>query len=136
MARAEQLGVGARVRWAGRVSGAARFYRAFDAWVLSSRTEGTPIVLFEAMHAGTPIVATRVGGVPDVVDDTEALLVTSEQPAELARAIRSIHDDRASAATRAQRARLRLDRDHGSDQWLARYEQIYQAIANPLPVHV
>ena len=62
--RAARLGVADRVRWHGAVPGAAALYAAFDVFVLSSRTEGTPIALFEAIAAGVPVVATRVGGVP------------------------------------------------------------------------
>ena len=46
---------------------------------MSSRTEGTPIVLFEAIAAGIPLVATLVGGVPDVVGEQDALLVVSNE---------------------------------------------------------
>ncbi|HMV34112.1 MAG TPA: glycosyltransferase, partial [Gemmatimonadales bacterium] len=65
--QAAALGVAGRVRWAGLVPEAGRYFPAFDCYVLSSRTEGTPIALFEAMAASVPIVTTRVGGVPDVV---------------------------------------------------------------------
>jgi len=68
--QAARLGITDRVTWHGPVSNAGKLLSAFDAFVLSSRTEGTPIVLFEAMHSGVPIVTTSVGGVPDVVSST------------------------------------------------------------------
>src|SRR6059036_3505827 len=80
-ARADKLGVADRIRWHGVVPDAERVYTAFDVCVLSSRTEGTPVVLFEAMAAGVPVIATRVGGVPDVVSPGEAALVPPEDPA-------------------------------------------------------
>ena len=64
---ASELGVSARIQWAGSVQRAGECTAAFDAFALSSRTEGTPMVLFEAMAARVPIVATAVGGVPDIV---------------------------------------------------------------------
>ena len=62
MAQASALGISERVTWHGLVPDAGRLYSAFDVFALTSRTEGTPIALFEAMHAGVPVVATRVGG--------------------------------------------------------------------------
>ena len=62
--RAHAERVGACIRWKGMVPMASRLYPAFDVLVQSSRTEGTPIALLEAIAAQTPVVATCVGGVP------------------------------------------------------------------------
>jgi len=56
------------------------------------------------MHAGVPIVATSVGGVPDVVSEADAILVPSEQPAMIAQALVEIRRDATAAKTRCLRA--------------------------------
>ena len=127
-ARAARRGVAHRIRWHGIVPDAARVYRAFDAFVLSSRTEGTPIALFEAMAAGVPIVAARVGGVPDVVSPAEAALVGSEDPAALAAAIRAVYSDSARARARAAVAREHLRAHFAVPPWVRRYHTIYQVV--------
>lgn len=127
LAHAER--VGAPIIWKGMVPLASRLSRAFDVFVQSSRTEGTPIALLEAIAAGTPVVATRVGGIPDVVSENEALLVPSEDPAALADAIASVFADPVSAAARAQRAGARLSDSFGGDAWLARHDEIYSRAA-------
>ena len=126
--RAATLGLEDKVRWCGRVDGAAALYSAFDAFVLSSRTEGTPIALFEAMAAGVPVVATRVGGVPDVVSDGEALLVESENPGALAEAIRLTLADRQASSIRAAAAKSRLAREFAAEPWVGRYEELYRLV--------
>src|SRR6185503_17629904 len=73
--KARRLGIGSLITWWGTLPGASRYFPGFDAFVMSSRTEGTPIVLFEAMRAAVPVIATAVGGVPDVVSGDEATLV-------------------------------------------------------------
>lgn len=127
--RARELGIADRIAWHGLVADAAGLYRAFDVFVLSSRTEGTPIALFEAMAAGVPVVATHVGGVPDVVSPGEALLVPAEDPDALASAIRAVLEDPAAAAARAAAARARLERAFGREPWLDRYEMLYRGLA-------
>lgn len=124
-AYARRLGVEKRIRWHGPVRAADRLFTAFDAFVLSSRTEGTPVVLLEAMSAGIPIVTTRVGGVPYVVSPAEAVLVPSNDPASLAAALRAVFADPSAARQRASAASARLARDFGVASWLDHYETVY-----------
>jgi glycosyltransferase involved in cell wall biosynthesis len=125
--QAQRLGVTERVTWHGAVPGAAPLYPAFDLFALSSRTEGTPIALLEAMSAGVTVVATRVGGVPDVLGDA-GLLVPAEDPAALAVAIRHALTDRNASASLAERARLRVAREHGLAPWVARHAELYDSL--------
>ena len=127
--RLDGLGLNTTVQRHGAVADAGRLFAAFDVFVLSSRTEGMPIVLFEAMAAGVPIVTTAVGGVPDVVSPAEAILVPREDAAALAAGIRAVYSDPAAAAERAQRARARLA-EFGVPQWVARYEAIYRKLVD------
>lgn len=127
-ARKTSQALGAQLRWHRVVMDASRIFTAFDVFVLSSRTEGTPITLFEAMAAGAPVVATAVGGVPDVVSSREALLVPPDDPRALAAAIRLAVADRAAARTRARCARERLQRDFAVGPWVARYEAVYRSV--------
>jgi len=126
--RARELGVAERLRWHGIVPDADRLFAAFDVCVLSSRTEGTPMVLFEAIAAGVPVVATSVGGVPDVVSREEAVVVRPGDPAALAAGIRDVYEETAASAQRAERARIRLQRDFDVGPWLERYVDIYRRV--------
>jgi glycosyltransferase involved in cell wall biosynthesis len=132
----EPRAAGLPVRWHGAIPDAGRLLPAFDVCVLSSRTEGTPIVLFEAMDAGVPVVATCVGGVPDVVSPAEAALVRPDDPAALAAEIRGVYETPAVAQGRARAARARVDRDFGVAPWLDRYEGIYRQVRRGTPVAV
>lgn len=126
---ARELGVSDRVRFHGLVPDAAALFPAFDAFVLSSRSEGTPVSLFEAMEAEVPVIASEVGGVPDVVRGEEALLVTPDDPAALAGALREVRNDPEAARRRAARARRRLRSEFALEPWLECYEKIYQRVA-------
>jgi glycosyltransferase involved in cell wall biosynthesis len=132
-ARAHELGLDERIRWLGLMPNAATYFSAFDLFVLSSRTEGTPIVLFEAMAADVPIVATRVGGVPAVLSDNEAVLVNSEDPNQLAAAIRTSLVNLATARSRAILAKRRLLASYRGEPWLARYLTLYATAVEQKP---
>ena len=91
---ARRLGILRNVVFVGESRNVARYYRLFDIFALSSLSEGCPNVLLEAMRLGKPIVATRVGGVPEVVEDGRTgLLVEARQPEALGAALlRLLHE--------------------------------------------
>ena len=76
------LGLLERVSFLGQQEGVSPYYAIADVFVISSHSEGSPNVLLEAMDAGVPIVATLVGGVPEILtNEQEALLVKSRDVA-------------------------------------------------------
>src|SRR5437879_3131737 len=127
-ARARARGLSGIV-WHGSVPDAGRLFRAFDVFVLSSRTEGTPIVVFEAMAAEVPVVATRVGGVPDMLSSAEAVLVPPGDPGALEAEIRAVYRHPAAARGRGRRARERLEKQFSVEPWIERYDAVYRLVA-------
>lgn len=87
-AAAQSKAIDVDVIFTGQISDVLPFYAAADVFVLPSHSEGSPNVLLEAMAANLPIVATAVGGVPEVVENNEsALLVPANDPQAVAAAI-------------------------------------------------
>jgi glycosyltransferase involved in cell wall biosynthesis len=87
------LGVAERVKFHPNVSQdeLVNFYNAADVLVLASTNEGLPNVILEAISCGTPVVGTRVGGIPEIIRNTAAgVLVDDRQPATLCRAIEDV----------------------------------------------
>jgi glycosyltransferase involved in cell wall biosynthesis len=122
------LGLAGRVRFHGSQQDAATLFRAFDVWVLSSRSEGTPMALFEAMAAGVPIVAAKVGGVADALSDREGFLVAPQDPDGLARCIEDILAGRGAPRERTAAASARLVEQFGPDQWIDRHLAVYREV--------
>lgn len=106
---AARLGIAERVRFTGLRWDVARLLTAADVLVCSSDTEGTPRAVLEAMAHGAVVVATAVGGVPDLVEDGRSgLLVPAGDAAALARAsIVALDPERAAALRATARARVR-----------------------------
>jgi len=125
--QAAMLRISDRITWHGAIANAGSLFTAFDAFVLSSRTEGTPITLLEAMNAGVPIVATRVGGVPDVVSSSHALLVPAEEPRMIAQALSELEREPSAATHRSMRARERLLQSFSPATWLGAVDAVYEA---------
>lgn len=123
---ARTRGVADRVAWPGALANASTVFTAFDAFLLSSRTEGTPIALLEAIAEEIPVIATRVGGVPEVIDQESARLVPAGDVGALGDAIRETLANPDAAAQRAAVARVRLDQRFATEPWLAAHESIYE----------
>jgi glycosyltransferase involved in cell wall biosynthesis len=96
-----------------------------DVFVLPSLWEGQPLIVQEALRAGVPVVATRVGGTPELTGEDAALLVPPGDPARLAAAVRSVLTDPGLAArlreAAGQRARLLPGEDDAVTAALAEY---------------
>lgn len=83
--------------------------KSSDIFIMPSRYEGTPIALLEAGSLGIPIVATEVGGIPELVENqTHALLVPPDDPPALAEAVRTLMKDKKLASTLANNAHMRI----------------------------
>jgi|MTBAKSStandDraft_1061840.scaffolds.fasta_scaffold01661_14 glycosyltransferase involved in cell wall biosynthesis len=108
---------------------AYNYLKKFDVFVLPSLTEGLPITLLEAMQAGIPIIATRVGGVPEVINDgITGLLVDPENSDQLAQKISFIRNNPGISTKLGNAARhLSLER-YSSKKMACKYREVYQGI--------
>ena len=127
-ARAASTG---QIVFAGAVNDVQPFYALADVFVLSSHSEGSPNVLLEAMAAGVPIVATRVGGVPEIVIDEEsALLVPVNDPNKLAAGIDRLLNDRGLAARLTRNAEQLISTKHTPETYVQSLAEIYAGVVN------
>jgi glycosyltransferase involved in cell wall biosynthesis len=125
------LGLESRVRFLGIRSDVADILRASDMFVLSSRWEGNPMSVMEAMTAGLPVVSTAVGGVPELVRDGETgLLVPSEDTGALAQAIQALVDNPALRQAMGVAARQHAVASFDIRHTVRGYEQLYEALLN------
>jgi len=108
---ARERGLHGAVTFTGFRTDVPALLSTMDCFALAStRTEGVPQSLLQAAAAGVPLVASRIGGIPEVVEDgVTGLLVPPEDPAALAAAIEATLADPAAAATRARAARKRCE---------------------------
>ena len=98
-------GIADRVTFSGARADVPRMLAAADLFVLPSLTEALPTVVAEAMAAGLPVVATRVGGTPEMVDDSTGVLVEPGDIPRLGRAIVQMLGDPTEAAIRGRQGR-------------------------------
>ncbi len=84
----KELGLEKHVYLTGYISSASEYIKAFDIFILPSVKEGLPYTILEAGYAGLPIIATTVGGIPEIIDDMKSgILIQPRKPAEIAHAI-------------------------------------------------
>lgn len=103
-------------------------------FVLASRAEGLPLVILEAMAAGTPVIATAVDGVPEAIDDGRTgLLVKSEDVEGLADALLRLHGDAELCGDLAGRARERVLREFTWSVVGQKYLDTFQALSGAPP---
>jgi glycosyltransferase involved in cell wall biosynthesis len=125
----DELGLSATVRFLGNRADVPSLLGLFDVATLSSDYEGAPLALIEYMAAGLPIVATRVGGVPDMVEDgVSALLVERRSPEQLAAAVIRLLTDRAAAAELGAAARRRQHEEFSLATAARRVAELYERL--------
>lgn len=127
---AARLGIDDRVAWLGWRDDAADFVAAADVFCLSSLWEGIPLAAQEAMQLGTPVVATAVGGVPELIEDGRTgRLVAPQDPVALAAALADVLGAGHEAAGLAAAARAELARRFSIEDMLARLEAVYREVS-------
>lgn len=124
--RVAALGLSETVAILGERTGVPRLLPGFDVAVSCSDFEGSPLAVLEYMQAGRPIVATRVGGVSDLIEDgAHGLLVPPGDPAALAEAVGGLLSNPGRAAEMGRRARERQRAEFSMEAMVRRLEALY-----------
>ena len=123
------LGISHRVRFLGHVSDRLALYHAFDALLMTSDFEGTPMVLLEAMSCGLPVVASAVDGIAEVcTDGHDALLIAPGDVAGFATALEGKLQDDGLMATLGRNARNTILERYEIRHLVRRIESIYEEV--------
>jgi glycosyltransferase involved in cell wall biosynthesis len=121
--------LGNRLTLLGHRNDARRFLAGADLFLNSSIFEGVSLTILEAMAAGLPIVATAVGGTPEIVEDSYGRLVPPRSSETMADAIRGMAGDRPGCRAMGARARAAAEARFSLDAMLARYLEMYRSVA-------
>ena len=124
------LGIESRVRWAGPIADASRLLPALDLYVSASRKEGLPLALLEAMACQVPVVATRVSGHVDVVEEgVTGLLAAPDDHRDLGRAMRELMTEPGRCSVMGQAGRRRVEDRFGASRMAAETAALYRSVA-------
>jgi glycosyltransferase involved in cell wall biosynthesis len=125
-----QLGLSTHVRFLGQRNDVAVILRAADIHVSASHTEGFPNNVLEAMGTSVPVVATSVGGVPEMVVDGETgILVPARAPGDMARALRQLASDPERRRSMGEAGRARVARSFSIELSVQALQDSYAALA-------
>lgn len=126
---ARDLGIAERVVFTGFVDDVGAAYAAFDYSVITTRDEGFGLVNVESMLAELPIVAVRVGAVPEILEhERTALLVPPESPRDLAQALRRLISDPSLARRLASEARRTAGKRYPPERPVRAFEALYEEL--------
>jgi glycosyltransferase involved in cell wall biosynthesis len=132
--QARALGLGDQVQFLGRRDDVPSILVRCDLVVHPSWAEGFPNAVLEAMCAARPVVATRVGGIPEVMrDGVHGFLVAPHQPAELADAIQRVLENPLAGHVMGLRGRNHVESEFSLDKMCATTERLYEALAGAAP---
>jgi L-malate glycosyltransferase len=126
---AENLGITTQVRFTGFREDITDILGALDIFVISSYYEGIPMVLLEAMALGRPVVATRVGGIPEVIEDgISGILVASGDAGALSEACQKIASEPNLRRALAEQAPKRISKEFSLEQQVDRILRAYNGV--------
>jgi len=126
---ASQLGIRAITHFLGQRNDARDWLATADVYVNSSISEGVSLTILEAMAAGLPVVATRVGGTPEVINEACGRLVPARNPSALAIAVRELAAAPETRAALGSAARRRLEDRFALDRMVHDYLDVYRRVA-------
>ena len=130
-AQIARLGLSNSVKLPGRSDHVAGHLANADVFILSSRSEGLPIALLEAMSAGLPCIATNVEGVDEVIEEGEhGLVVPIEDPEALAQAILQLLRDPEARSRMGAAARLHVSKFYNIDRMCGQYLDLMLSCLN------
>ncbi len=124
-AEASALGLGGCVRFLGHRNDARRWLAGCDVYVNTSVSEGVSLTILEGMAAALPVVATAVGGTPEVVNDDCGMLIPARHPSGCAAALRRLGADRELGRSLGRRGRARVEARFTLDRMVHDYAAVY-----------
>jgi glycosyltransferase involved in cell wall biosynthesis len=125
------LGIARHVTFTGFQGNVNSFLSKFDIFVLSSIREGIPVAMLEAMAMGVPVVATKVGGIPEVIEDNvDGFLVDSQNPKMIADALIRLSKDMSLRKKIGEAGYKKVKRLFSRDVICRQYEQLYIDLLN------
>lgn len=123
-----ELGLSDSVRFVGSRDDVASLLKVMSVFVLASTSEGSPNAVLEAMAAGLPVVATEVGGVPEMVSNGRTgVLVPAKDPEAMAAALAGLLDDGERAAAMGRAAREAVEREHDLELVVRRTQDVFES---------
>jgi glycosyltransferase involved in cell wall biosynthesis len=136
-AQARALGVADDIVFLGRRDDVPSVLVRCDLVVHPSWAEGFPNAVLEAMCAARPVVATRVGGIPEVMrDGVHGLLISPHKPSELAAAVEKLAANPLTAHVMGLRGRIHVESEYSLDRMCATVARLYQSLAGGEPAYV
>lgn len=125
----KKLGLDDTVYLAGYIDQASQYLKAFTIFTLTSLKEGVPYTIFEAAYAGVPVVATAVGGIPELIDDmSSGILIQPKKPTEIAYALSFLLDPAHKTEQRAYAETLkkRIEAEFPIEKMFERTFEVYK----------
>lgn len=124
--KVNNLGINSKITFKGHLAEAAQYLKAFDVFVLPSLKEGFPYAILEAGLAGIPVIASRVGGIPEIIEhQTNGLLTEAGNAKSIALALQTLHDSPALRSAYATALSKKIRSEFTLERMLYETDKLY-----------